>query len=254
MAKLNDLIKRATRPDPNQMGFAATSPKAQATMLLVAIAGDHWARATSDAASARADVIVLQGKPGDRDVSDAVAAAGERPVGVTLNDSSLDMLPRLRDAKADFIVVGTNAPAGALVEEELAVVLQLRDDLSDVQLRALAPTTLDAIHFDRDVSPATIMKLLEVQRVGGLAGKPLLVPANADASKEELTALRDAGVVMLCVDMKERNAVDALKKLSGTIASLPKRASRKKEHREPLLPVGSGAAGHDHDADEDDDD
>lgn len=248
MAKLNDLLKGATRPAPDAMGFGAAASKRPASMLLVAIASDHWGRATSEAADAGADVIMLQGRPAERDITEAVTAAAERPVGVALNDSTLDVL---RSAKVDFVIVTTNASAAVLVEEQLAIVLQLRDDMPDFQLRALEPWSLDAIFIEREFTPGTIMKVLDLQRVGGLSRKPLLVQIAGDSSKEELLALRDAGVAMLGVDMKDRNAVDAIRKLRETVAALPRRRPRKEDKRQAMLPHGTGGS---IEADEDDDD
>lgn len=252
MAKLNDLIKSATHPEPDQMGFGASARKLQPSILLVALVGDHWSRAVADAIAAGANAIVLQGKPGERDIADAVAAAGDAPVGVTLNDSSMDDLPKLREAKVDFVLVGPNAPAAALVEEDLAIVLQLREELSDVQLRSLEPWSLDAIYFDREIAPATIMKVLELQRVSGLARKPLLVPLPVDNTKDDLMALRDAGVAMFAVDMKDRAAIDSLKKFRETIDALPRRRPRKDDKREAFLPTGGTGSAHEHGDDDDD--
>jgi hypothetical protein len=252
MAKLNDLIKRATRPEPDQMGFGASARKSLPSILLVALVGDHWSRAVSDAIAAGANAIVLQGKPGDRDIADAVTAAGESPVGVTLNDSPMDVLPKLREAKVDFVLVGPNAPAAALIEEDLAIVLQLHEELSDVQLRSLEPWSLDAIFLDREAASATIMKVLELQRVGGLARKPLLVPLPVDSTKDDLMALRDAGVAMLAVDTRERGALDSLKKYRETIDALPRKRARKEDKREAFLPTSGAGATHEHDEEEDD--
>ena len=251
MAKLKTLIKRATRPEPGPMGFGATARKPQASMLLVAIVGDHWSRAVGEASAAGADVLVLQGKPGDKDISDAVAAAGEQPCGVLLSDTSLEALPRLREAKVDFILVGTNAPAGALMEEELAIVLQLREELPDVQLRALEPWPLDAIYLDRESAPATIVRLLEIQRISGQSRKPLIVQIPADTKQGELMTLRDAGVALLAVDMKDRGAIDSLKRLRETVDALPRHKPRKEEKREAWLPSGGSGAMSEHGEEED---
>ena len=254
MAKLNTLIKRATRPEHGPMGFGAAARKPQASMLLVAIIGDHWPRAVSDAAAAGADVLVLQGKPGDKDISEAIAAAGDQPCGVMLSDTSLDALPRLREAKVDFVLVGANSPAAALMEEELAVVLQLREELSDVQLRTLEAWPFGAIYFDRESAPATIFKLLDLQRVAGLARKPLMVQIPADTKQGELMALRDAGVALLAVDMKDRSAIDSLKRLRETVDALPRHKPRKEEKREAWLPSGGSGAMSEHGEEEEEDD
>jgi hypothetical protein len=253
MAKLNKLIKRATHPEQEPMGFGAVARTSQPSMLLVAIASDHWSRATSDAIAAGADIVVLQGKPGDKDISDAVAAADDRPCGVMLSDASLDALPRLREAKVDFVVVGTSAPAGALMEEELAVVLQLREELSDVQLRTLEPWSLDAIYLDREGTPATILRLLDVQRVSGQARKPLIIQIPPDTRQDELMALRDSGVALLAVEMKDRGAIDSLKRLRETIDALPRPTPRRAGKREAFLPSGGSGSTSEHGHEEEDD-
>ncbi len=253
MTKLNKLIKRAIRPEPEPMGFGAAARKPQASMLLVAIVGDHWSRAVSDAAAAGADVLMLQGKPGDRDVSDAVEAAGERPCGVMLSDTSLEALPRLRESKVDFIVVGASAPAAALNEGELAVVLHLREDLTDMQLRSLEAWSIDAIFLDREIMPATILRLLEVQRVSGLARKPLIVELPGETKQDDLLALREAGVALLAIDMKDRSAIDSLKRLRATVDGLPRQKPRKDDKREAVLPSGGAGSASEHGEEEDDD-
>jgi len=254
MAKLNDLIKRATRPDPEPMGFGAAARKLQPSILLAALVGDHWSRAVGEAIAAGANIIVLQGKPGERDIAEAVDAAGDAPVGVTLSEASMDALAKAREAKADFVLVGPNAPAAALIEEDLAIVLQLHEELSDVQLRSLEPWSLDAIFLDRESAATTIMKVLELQRVGGLARKPLLVPLPIDSTKDDLLALRDAGVAMLAVDMKERGAADTLTKFRDIIAALPRKRPRKEDKREAMLPTGGAGSSSEHGSEDDDDD
>jgi len=103
MAKLNDLIKRATRPDPEPMGFGAAARKLQPSILLAALVGDHWSRAVGEAIAAGANIIVLQGKPGERDIAEAVDAAGDAPGGspATTHDARRSTPPR-RSATASL--------------------------------------------------------------------------------------------------------------------------------------------------------
>jgi hypothetical protein len=235
MSKLSDLIKRTTRSGPAPMGFAAAPRTAPRTMLTVALIGEHWARSAAEAAEAGADVVLLTGKPGDRDVSEAAAASGDTPCGAPVGDGDPGSLTRLREAKAAFALIDTQSPAGALQEEELGLVLHLRDDLTDIQVRTLEGFPLDAIFLDREQAPLTVRTLIEIQRISGLSRKPLLLPVQPDASQEDLLALRDSGVALLGVDMRERGATEALRGLRGAIEALPQRKKRRDES-EALLP------------------
>jgi hypothetical protein len=253
MAKLNDLIRRATRTDAEPMGFGAVSRKPQPTMLIVALISDHWSKNVRDSSQAGVDAFLLLGRPGDKDVRDAVEAADGKPCGLLLGEASLDILPLLRESGLDFVAVGPNAPAAALLEEELALVLHVREELTDLQLRALEAWPLDALYIDKDSGPTTIARLLELQRLAGLSRKPLLVQPPVDIKPEDLRTLRDAGTPMLGVDFRERNAIETVKRLRVAVDGLPRqRMLRKEEKVGPLLPTGGGTAAASDD-DEDDD-
>ena len=87
MGKLTDIIKRAGRTEPAAMGFAPSARKSHPSMLIVAIAGDHWPRAVSDAIDAGADALLLAGRPADRDIQEALAAAKDRACGLLAPDA-----------------------------------------------------------------------------------------------------------------------------------------------------------------------
>ncbi len=250
MGKLTDLIKRVGRREPEPMGFGAAVRKSQATMLLVAIAGDRWSRAAGDAVEAGANVVLLSGRPSDKDVSEAVAAAKDRACGLLAGDASTEQLLRLKEAGVDFAVLGPNAPAAATVDQKLSLVFELRDDLPDIQLRALETLPFDAIYIDRDGAPITIMRLVELQRIAGLVRKPLFVHVPLDCSQADLVALRDAGVALVGVDMNDRNANDALRKLREMMDTLPRRRVRSDERASVALPRTHGES---EDEDEEDD-
>lgn len=256
MGKLTELIRRATRAEPEPLGFGAGSRKPLATMLLLALAGDRWARAAGEAVAAGADAVLLAGRPGDRDVTEAIAAVDGRPCGILAPDANADQLSRLSDAGLDFAVVGPQAPANALLNEKLTLVLHLREDLTDVHLRALQPLPLDAIYVERETTPATIMRLIELQRLSGLSRKPVLLAVPPDSQQEDLVSLRDAGVALVALDLRERNAAETLRRLRETIDGLPRpRRPRREERPEATLP-GARASGEPEveDGEEDDED
>jgi hypothetical protein len=252
MSKLADLIRRAIRTEPGPIGFATAARKAPPTLTLVAIASDHYAQGTRDGVAAGADAVLLSGRPGEKDVKDTVAAAGDHPCGVALGDNGAVVL---REAGADFIVIEPETHASALLDEQLGFVYHLRGELSDTQLRTLDPLPLDAILVDREAVPVTIARQMELQRISALARTALLVPVPPEVQQDDLLAYRDSGVAIVAVDLKERNAIDAIKRLRAMIDELPKRRIRRREERASISLPGGGGRGieeHDHDDDEDD--
>jgi hypothetical protein len=250
MGKLTHLLKRAGRSEPEPMGFGSAARQSHPTMLLVAIAGDHWARAASEAIDAGADALLLTGRPGDKDVEEAVAAAKDHACGLLSPDATAEQLQRLREAGLDFVVIGPGAPATTIAEEKLSLAFHLRDDLTDIQLRALDSMPFEAIYIERDAAPVTIMRLVELRRIAGLVRKPLLFQIAPESTQADLVALRDAGIALIAVDMKERSAADALRKLRETIDGLPRRRVRREDRLRVALP--RAAAGEPEEEDEED--
>ena len=255
MAKLAELIRRATTVSPPPMGFAATAAKLQPTMLLLAVAGERWKSAAADAVAAGADSVLLTSRPSDHDMAEAIAAAGGRPCGLLSPEGTFDQLARLHAAGIDFAILEPEAPASVLLDEEMTLLLRLRQELTDVQLRTLDAMPVSALYIEREAGAVTIWRQMEMQRVNGLARKPLALRAQPDAQQQDLLALREAGVALLTVDMKERDAVASLQHLRSVIDALPARRRPRREERPTVtIPGARGQpAGEDEDEDEDED-
>ena len=229
MSKLADLLQRSARAAPGALGFGASAPKMIATMLLVALVGERWASAAGEAVSAGADAVLLTGTPGEKELAEAVAAVDSRPCGLLDPKADAEAIAALRQAGLDFLTLGAEAPASALLDEELALLLHLNEELTDIELRTLDSLSLEAIYLERANGPLTIRRQMELRRVSGLARKPLLLAVQPDIEERELLSLRDAGVVLVALDLKERGATDALRRLRGVIDGLPSRRSRNDE-------------------------
>lgn len=247
MSKLSDLIRRVSRGEPTPLGFMAGARKPTATLVLVALINDKWGSAPAEAAAAGADAVLLTGRPNDNDISQAVSGAGGRACGVLSDDASPERLQKLRDAGIDFVVLPDKAPASALLDEQLSFMLQVRDELTDVQLRTIEPLSLEAIYVEQEIGPLTIYRQMELQRVSGLTRKPLLVRVRARAEQAELLSLRDAGVALAGVEYKEGGA-GGVTSLRKTVDSMPRR-KRRREEAEATLPRPSQTV-----AEEDDED
>jgi hypothetical protein len=240
MGKLTDLIKRVSRTEPEPMGFGATARKARSSMVLVAIVGEHWPRGAGEAVDAGADAVLLTGRPGENDVKETVSATQDKPCGLIAGDASAEQLDHLREIGADFAVLSPNAPAASTVDQKLSLIFHMRDDLTDIQLRTIEGLPIEAIYLDREIAPLTIMRIVELQRVAGLSRKPLLVQVAPDIAKQDLVALRDAGVALAGIDMKERDATDALRTLREVMDAMPHRRERKDEQTRVALTHARG--------------
>lgn len=214
------------RAEPAPLGFGSSPGKAPSTMLLVALVGGRWVDGVRDAASAGADVLLFTGQPNEKEVTEAVSAAEGRPCGLLALEGDADRLSRLREAGLDFLVVGPQAPASVLQDEERSLVFHIREELTDAQLRSVGALPVDALYLESEPAPLTIGREIELQRIGGLARRPLLLPVGMDAQREDLLALREAGVVLVAVDLSERGVADGMRRLRGLIEELPPRRRR----------------------------
>ena len=249
MSKLADLIRRATRTEPAPIGFAPVSRQLPPTMVLVAFVGERWAKGAADAVAAGADAVLLTGRPSEKELAEAVSAADGRPCGLIASEASGEQASRLREAGLDFVVLEPQTPASALLDEKLGFVLHLRDELTDTQLRVLDALSLDALYLGQETGRLTISRQTELQRIGGLARKALLLAVQPDAGQDDLRCLREAGVALVGVDTKERAAGDAITRLRGVIDGLPRRRKPRGEER-PSVSLPGTAAPHEHEEEE----
>jgi dihydroxyacid dehydratase/phosphogluconate dehydratase len=77
---------------------------------------------------------------------------------------------------------------------------------------------------------------MELQRISGLARKPLILPVSPQVTGGELQMLREAAVIAVAVEGDSKAAFDALASLRKVIDELPPRRRRREEHGEAILP------------------
>jgi hypothetical protein len=244
MSKLADAIRRSQRIESAPMGFGAARVAAKPTMLVGAVVAAAQAGAASEAG---ADFIVIDAK-GSLSAGDAKAAreaAGDLALGALTTVADSDSAKALREAGVDFIIVDDSVPAAALLDEDLGYVLSLPKQPEELFLRSLEPLSLEALYLAETPSPLTLAGQIELSRVGGLGRKPLLAPAEASASKDDLQCLRSVGVIGVVTDAQ---GIPALKE---TVASLPARKLKRDDRAVLSLPRGKLATNN---GDDDDDD
>ena len=237
MTKLGDLLRRTSRAEPARMGFGSATAKPPPTMLLVGLVSEGWARTVADAAAAGADLFLLTGRPNEKELKEAVSAAEDRPCGLLTPQPGREEVAQLRQAGLDFVVLAPEASAATLQDQVLAVLLHVNDEITDIQLRTTDSLPVDAIYLEPDGAPLTIRRQMELQRISGLARKPLLLQVRPDTEQQDLLCLRDAGVALAALELKERAGLDALRRLRGVIDALPSRRRPGREERpEVTLP------------------
>ncbi len=250
MAKLADLIQRASRPKSAPLGFASARTKPTPSMIVVAQVSADWKAAASKAIAAGAEVVLLSGSPTEADIKATAEVAADNPCGLIASPGAT--LDTLSDNGIDFVVLDSDAPASALQTEDLTFLLKVGEEISDIQLRTVEPLPVDALVLDTPPGTFTIGRQMELQRITGLARKPMLMSPAPGASQDDLLSLRDSGVMLLSVDMSASGAAETLGQLAKLVADLPQRRSRQRgEKGEVTLPTPSQPQEeHEHDDEE----
>ncbi|XUX00158.1 MAG: hypothetical protein TUN42_09745 [Dehalogenimonas sp.] len=148
----------------------------------------------------------------------------------------------------DFVVLDLE---GAIVgiEEDTARVLQIGDDLTDAQLRALGGLDASALIADAGLGDSLIFRdLLAVQRLVDFYGKTLFLRLPKIYGKAEMQALSDRGIAGVVVDGAKidtaalRKAIEELepkkkgKEKSTAIVNCPPPAAHTEETEPEIEP------------------
>jgi len=248
MSKLSEAIKRTTRAEAPQIGFAPAQTTPRATMLLAALIAPNGQLPEG------ADIVLVQGAA----AAPAANGAKQQPLRGAWLDGAADAA-RAHDGGFDFIVFNADeAPAAVLLEEDAGLVMSPPADLSDSLLQALQWLPLDAL-LVRWEGAVTVRRLLELQRLSGFSRKPLLLVVNDEPQATDLEALREAGVIGIVVDFAGTGAAKRFARLRETIDGLRPRPKRSRNDgggistAASFLPVASVSHDHDHDPDDDPD-
>lgn len=179
-----------------QMGFAAaaaTRPSPQ--LLTIAIVEDAAAVPALIEAGAGALISTSLDSLGA-----LVEAAGDVPVGVRVDATTVADATRAREAGVDFIAFNDGeTEAEALLEHEPGRVLLIESDVDEERLRMLAGMRLDAIIVAPPAQPLTVREQLRLRRIADAAGAPLIAPTGEAPTTATLHAWRNAGTLAVLV-------------------------------------------------------
>ncbi|MPZ22448.1 MAG: hypothetical protein GEU28_02665 [Dehalococcoidia bacterium] len=239
MNKLRDRIRKATSVAPAPLGFGAQSRKKESSLLLLA-RGEKYSAVAQYIDGFMA--TSAKSKPG-KEVTDRLVA------GTTIDDGR-DAVRAAAAAGYDFVVVSEDAPASALLEEDVAYLMPAPVDASDALLRALEPMALDGLLVAPKAS-ITVREQLELVRLAAFARKPLFVSLDSVPESADIEVLREVGTVALLLDASRPAAdFEALRRL---IDELPaRRRSRERDSIAATIPSSAPASDDEHDHDHDD--
>lgn len=238
MSKLAERIRRAMRVDSPPMGFGAATRASNPSLLLAALLPSLSAEAAKEAVARGADTCLFAASDfKDREVKEVVKALGEAPGGLHLRRLDGETAAHLAELGMDYAAFEPEtALATTLLESDLGHVLSLEDDLPDIYLRTLEALPLDAIFLRHWKGPLTVRQQMELQRISGLARKPLIVPVAPQVTGPELQMLREAAVIAVALEGDGTASLDSLASLRKMIDELPPRRRHREERAEAILP------------------
>jgi hypothetical protein len=228
------------------MGFGAAARASNPSLLLAALLPALSPEAAREAVARGADTCLFTASDAkDREVKEVVEALGDVPGGLHLRRLDGETAAHLAELGVDYAAFEPEtALATALLESNLGHVLSLESELPDIYLRTLEALPLDAIFLRHWKGPLTVRQQMELQRVSGLARKPLILPVSPQVTGGELQVLREVAVIAVAVEGDSKAALDALASLRKVIDELPPRRRRREERGEAILPrVAEAVAG-----------
>lgn len=198
------------------------------------------AERAADAISQGADTIItgpfVQGRKA-QEMARYVKGANNNPCGVWLGSGTPAQISSAKKAGMDYVVLSLDAPATALLGEEIGYVLALEGEVPDTMLRSLDGLPFDALLITMEAGPPTLRRQLEIRRLAGLSRLPLFLRMANEPTAEELKSLRDSGVIAVVVDGDQQESWAALPNLRQAIDGLPPRRRRRQERLEAMLPL-----------------
>lgn len=246
MSKLRRQLRNLGRPPSGGFGFQRSRSAEPALQVLVAAEVASGPEATA-AVEAGAHLLIATAGA----VADAVAVAGDRPVGARLDVATAESISEATEAGADFFVFDDGRTAAVALlrppeetREPLGRVLILGDDRSEERLRSASGLGADAVLVDGMSADLTVRDQLMLRRISELTGAPLVITAGMAPTAEALRTWRDAGAPLVLV----RGDAATVRSTAEAGASVPA-PRRARDERQALVP---SLAPHTHDDDEDD--
>ena len=259
MSKFIDKLGKVGQATQGPIGFGTASRGGQAVpsmALIGCVTPDSLAR-NPKLVDAQVDAfMVLLSSPVESSLDNIIHSLNERLWGARVGGLDGEQAGKLRETGCDFIAFESDGTeAGVLNDDDLGKVISVGLDLTEDAAGAIHELPIDAVLLSTgdDVIPLTVRRLIEIQVVRGLVGKPLVMESPLQLAPAELEALRNIGVAGLAVEL---SSVKAIAGMRDAIASLPRRKSRpsSRDAAVPRVPSESGLHIHEEESDDEEDD
>lgn len=230
MSKFIDKLEKVGQNSPPPLGFGPASRK-ETPIPQIALIGQASADDASslDSVAPNVDAVLVSLGSGGYGALDALSESLKDLVwGVRVGEVTVDQVAQLKEKGCDFIVFDAdNTSAAVLNDEELGKVIAITAELDEDTARAIYDLPIDAAMFSHEMElmPLTVQKLIDIQMVRCLVGKPFLMTCPTLLGEAELETFRDAEITGLVVST---SAADAIEVMHKSIANLPKRKIRSK--------------------------
>ena len=229
MSKFTDKLQRIYRDTAPSMGFRRSAPEAgDSPLLIIANLAKAGVREAEVIAGSGIDAGIVSGESLDaRSFERLVAAMGDVPLGLFLEEANQGEIDKLVDLGCDFVVFGLKMPLTAVKKEGIGKILKIEPSLDHGLARVINELQLpvDGVLITGEESSITIERLLICQRFVELLDRPLLVTLGSSATSDELGSLCEAGVSGLV--LPEGLPAEAFAEMRKTVGSLPQIAKRR---------------------------
>lgn len=241
-----DRLQSLSKSSTTSIGFhpSISKLKSPAVLLIAGLLGTQVKEAKIVADVNTDAGLILSEGPSARVVKQMVEAMGDVPLGVFVKGMSEDKINELTSLGCDFVVFDIRMPVAVLHKEGIGKFLMLEPSLDQGFIRAINSLELDGVFISSRGGDSFIAveHLLVCRRFVELLEKPVIMALPSLVTKDELTALWQAGVdgiVSLPVQ-----SIEALTELKKMIGDLPRGARGRHAKVGVKLPhYGEGVAG-----------
>lgn len=222
MSKLQEKLEKVNRAlsvTSGGFGFLATQVKAPSSMLLVASLTKAGAKLAADCNKKGADVLLISLSTASE--ADGLIKDESIVWGAVVKEAGKDSTEALIKSGADFAAIRSDSPATLLASEKIGRILDVKQAMTDSDLRTYSALRLDAVVAEIE-PPVTVGVVASVLRFAMLTGKAVLASqGKAEINAVELEVLRDAGVKGIVVEVADKDDLSKLEAMRKLIDGLP---------------------------------
>ncbi len=232
-------LDQVSRGAGRALGFGAAGKAKTSPMMLITSFPHADTEMVMLAVSGKTDAVLFDIKDpvGQVDsLSRVVSSLGKLPWGVRLPKADNEVMNRLAEAGCDFVILGPEAAAGVLHDEEMGKVLEVDMSLKDGMVQVIDQLSVDALLFaeDKQSGLLTINQLLNYHRLSEFVNKPLL--ASLPQELADLEVLLDAGIKGVVMELIGNDMEVRLKEVQESIRNLTTSKKKLKGENHPVLP------------------